>query len=188
MLTKMTPVYWVPEAKSELWRKFLDEIFPGRPEIVRFILHGTGRNAKGTFLRALSATLGEYTVLPLRSRRVAIPKAAPGTRRSTYRKQGRPADATTARRQGPAASSGRRSHHQPAGQRRSNSFTNRTASTDDDVAFIPARADWCSARLYPPRGREEEVVDGLERLSDPILMNSCISIGPDLMIDANNPK
>ena len=82
MLTKMTPVYWVPEAKCELWLTFLDEIFPGRPEMVTFIkravgysmtgltreevffiLYGRGRNGKGTFLRALSAALGEYTAI-----------------------------------------------------------------------------------------------------------------------------
>jgi len=79
MLTKATPVYWVSEAKCERWLKFLHEVFPGRPEMVAFlkravgysltgltreevffILYGLGRNGKGTFLRVLSAVLGEY--------------------------------------------------------------------------------------------------------------------------------
>jgi len=79
MLTKATPVYWVPEAKCERWLTFLEEVFPGRREMVAFlkravgysltgltreevffILYGLGRNGKGTFLRVLSAVLGEY--------------------------------------------------------------------------------------------------------------------------------
>jgi putative DNA primase/helicase len=79
MLTKATPVYWVPEAQPERWLKFLSEVFPGRPEMVSFlkraagysltgltkeevffILYGLGRNGKGTFLRVLSAVLGDY--------------------------------------------------------------------------------------------------------------------------------
>ena len=79
MLTKATPIFWVPEAKCERWLKFLGEVFPGRPEMVVFlkravgysltgltreevffILYGLGRNGKGTFLRVLSAVLGDY--------------------------------------------------------------------------------------------------------------------------------
>jgi putative DNA primase/helicase len=80
MLTLATPVYWVPEARSERWLRFLNDIFPDRPEMVTFIkravgysltaltreevffiLHGrSGRNGKGTFLRTLSAVLGTY--------------------------------------------------------------------------------------------------------------------------------
>jgi putative DNA primase/helicase len=79
MLTKSTPIYWVPEATCERWLKFLAEVFPDRPEMVAFIkravgysltgltreevffiLYGSGRNGKGTFLRALSAVLGDY--------------------------------------------------------------------------------------------------------------------------------
>jgi putative DNA primase/helicase len=79
MLTKATPVYWVSEAKCERWLRFLNEVFPGRPDMmaflkravgysltaltreeVFFILYGLGRNGKGTFLRVLSAMLGDY--------------------------------------------------------------------------------------------------------------------------------
>jgi P4 family phage/plasmid primase-like protien len=79
MLTRATPVYWVAEAKCERWLKFLSEIFPGRPDMIAFlkravgysltgltrdevffILYGLGRNGKDTFLRVLSAMLGDY--------------------------------------------------------------------------------------------------------------------------------
>lgn len=79
MLTRSTPVYWVPEAEPKRWLKFLNEVFPGRPEMIAFlkravgysltgltreevlfILYGLGRNGKGTFLRVLSAVLGDY--------------------------------------------------------------------------------------------------------------------------------
>jgi putative DNA primase/helicase len=79
MLTRATPVYWIAEAKCERWLKFLNEVFPGRPDMIAFlkravgysltgltreevffILYGLGRNGKGTFLRVLSAVLGDY--------------------------------------------------------------------------------------------------------------------------------
>jgi putative DNA primase/helicase len=79
MLTRATPVYWVAEAKCERWLRFLNEVFPGRPDVITFlkravgysltgltreevffILYGLGRNGKGTFLRVLSAVLGDY--------------------------------------------------------------------------------------------------------------------------------
>ena len=79
MLTRSTPVYWVPEAEPKRWLKFLNEVFPGRAEVIAFlkravgysltgltreevffILYGLGRNGKGTFLRVLSAVLGDY--------------------------------------------------------------------------------------------------------------------------------
>lgn len=100
MLTKATPVYWVAEAKCERWLKFLNEVFPGRPEMVAFlkravgysltgltreevffILYGLGRNGKGTFLRVLSAVLGEYAANRIQSSRRSLPIATtPGDR------------------------------------------------------------------------------------------------------------
>jgi putative DNA primase/helicase len=79
MLTQCTPVYWMPEARCPRWFKFLAEIFPNRPEMRRFlqravgyaltgltreevflILHGRGRNGKGTLLGTLLAVFGNY--------------------------------------------------------------------------------------------------------------------------------
>lgn len=80
LLTQATSVHWNAEAECRRWLKFLSEVFPGRPEMVTFlkravgysllgltreevffILHGAGRNGKGTFLRVLSAVFGDYS-------------------------------------------------------------------------------------------------------------------------------
>ena len=47
MLTNVSPIYWVPEAESELWLKFLGEIFPGRPEMITFIKRAVGYSMTG---------------------------------------------------------------------------------------------------------------------------------------------
>jgi putative DNA primase/helicase len=79
LITRATSVCWVPEAKYDLWLGFLEGVFPNRPDVIRFlkraigysltgltreevlfILYGSGRNGKGTFLRVLSAMLGDY--------------------------------------------------------------------------------------------------------------------------------
>jgi putative DNA primase/helicase len=79
MLTQGTPVCWVPDARCPRWLGFLGDVFPGRTEMskfiqravgysltgltreeVFFILHGRGRNGKGTFLATLLAVLGDY--------------------------------------------------------------------------------------------------------------------------------
>lgn len=80
MLTKKTRVEWNASATCAAWLKFLREVFPENPaemteflrravgysltgmtrEEVFFILHGRGRNGKGTFLRVLSEVLGDY--------------------------------------------------------------------------------------------------------------------------------
>jgi putative DNA primase/helicase len=79
MLSQRTSVYWAPDAQCPVWLKFLAEVFPDRPALVKFIqiaigysltsltreevffiLYGRGRNGKGTFLGTLLAVLGDY--------------------------------------------------------------------------------------------------------------------------------
>jgi putative DNA primase/helicase len=79
MLTIQSPTIWEPGADASSWVKFLKDIFKSNPELVDFmqvlvgysltgltveeillILHGTGRNGKGTLLRVLIAMLGRY--------------------------------------------------------------------------------------------------------------------------------
>ena len=79
MITKATRVLWNPAASCADWMGFLEGVFPGNPEMIEFlqraigysltgitreevffILHGAGRNGKGTFLRVLSEVLGDY--------------------------------------------------------------------------------------------------------------------------------
>jgi putative DNA primase/helicase len=79
MVTQSTSVYWLPEATSHRWLRFMADVFPDRPEMVTFlkravgysltgltkeevffILHGRKRNGKGTFLGTLLAALGNY--------------------------------------------------------------------------------------------------------------------------------
>ena len=78
-ITKNTPVSWDPSARCDRWLEFLAEVFPERPEMwsflqravgysltgltseeMFFLLWGTGRNGKGTFISTLSAVLGDY--------------------------------------------------------------------------------------------------------------------------------
>src|SRR5262249_40039025 len=99
MITKSTQVRWIPEAKCDLWLRVLDEIFPGQPamisflqraigysltgltrEEVFFILHGSGRNGKGTLLRVLSALLGDYAATTEFSTLIAEPSRSRGIR------------------------------------------------------------------------------------------------------------
>ncbi|AEG14986.1 phage/plasmid primase, P4 family [Desulfofundulus kuznetsovii DSM 6115] len=79
MLTKIAPVEYDPQAKCPRWEQFLNEIMDGNrnlmgflqravgmsltgdtSEHVLFILHGSGRNGKSTFLNTLLALLGDY--------------------------------------------------------------------------------------------------------------------------------
>ena len=99
MLTKVTSVYWVPEAECNAWTKFLSEVFPEQPEMWRFlqtavgyslsgstreevffILSGRGRNGKGTFLRALTALLGDYAATTEFSTLISDPDRRKGVR------------------------------------------------------------------------------------------------------------
>jgi len=78
-ITKIAPVEYDPEAKAPTWEAFLDSIFPGRHQVVRFIqkavgysltgdtrehalffCYGGGSNGKTTKLKTLQETLGDY--------------------------------------------------------------------------------------------------------------------------------
>jgi putative DNA primase/helicase len=78
MLTKLAPVEWNPEARSDLWEQVLERTLPDA-EAQRFfqkaagatilgrsgadvliLIHGPTRSAKGTAQSALSSAMGEY--------------------------------------------------------------------------------------------------------------------------------
>lgn len=101
-ISKLVHVEYDPNANSELWEKTLLELFEGRQETSRyvqravgysltgdtsdecfFMLYGTGRNGKGTFIETLQALLKEYrettpfeTFLARRSSTNATPELA----------------------------------------------------------------------------------------------------------------
>jgi putative DNA primase/helicase len=79
LLTKLAPVEYGPAAGCPRWKQFLCEVFAPHPDLMDFIqravgysltgdtreeclflLHGTGRNGKGTFIRTLCRILGDY--------------------------------------------------------------------------------------------------------------------------------
>jgi len=81
MLTKIAAIAYNPEAKCPRWLEFLDELFPGQPEMIEFLqrslgytitgsiseqcfwlLIGAGKNGKSVFLAALHYVLGDYAV------------------------------------------------------------------------------------------------------------------------------
>lgn len=78
-LTKCLPVNYDPQARCPTWMAFLARIMDGQTDLVTFLqravgyaltgdtsehvlflLHGTGRNGKSTFLETLHALLGDY--------------------------------------------------------------------------------------------------------------------------------
>lgn len=78
-ITKLAPVYYDPDAKAPTWDGYLDTIFNGDQELIRFlqrgvgysltgsttaqvmfILHGRGANGKSTFLETVRSMLGDY--------------------------------------------------------------------------------------------------------------------------------
>jgi putative DNA primase/helicase len=101
-ISKLIHYEYDPEAHSEFWEKTLFEVFEGREETVNyvqravgysltgdtseecfFLLYGTGRNGKGTFIETLQALLKEYretaqfeTFLARRSSGNATPELA----------------------------------------------------------------------------------------------------------------
>jgi P4 family phage/plasmid primase-like protien len=79
LCTKISPVRYDQAAECQTWRRFLFEIFNNNEELVGFIrravgyslsgltreqvfflLYGTGKNGKSTFLNVLSRLLGDY--------------------------------------------------------------------------------------------------------------------------------
>lgn len=80
LITKVIPVEYHPDAKAPIWEKFLNRIFDGNTELIRFIqravgysltgsikeqcifiLHGVGKNGKSTFLNTIRTMMGSYT-------------------------------------------------------------------------------------------------------------------------------
>ncbi|MFL6353362.1 MAG: phage/plasmid primase, P4 family [Bryobacteraceae bacterium] len=79
LMTQMSPVRYDATATCPLWEKFLSEVFAGNKDLIPFIqtyvgysltgltkeeylvvLHGGGRNGKGTFIKTLSEMFGDY--------------------------------------------------------------------------------------------------------------------------------
>ncbi len=79
LITRIAPVAYRPAAKCPRWMKFLSEVFGPHPDIIPFIqlaagysltgdtreeclllLHGGGRNGKGTLLKTLATLMGDY--------------------------------------------------------------------------------------------------------------------------------
>lgn len=77
LLTKASPVTYDPQATCQQWLAFLERIFDGNADLIRyvqkaagysltgldteecfFVLHGVGQNGKSTFVETLSALLG----------------------------------------------------------------------------------------------------------------------------------
>ncbi len=80
-LTKIAPVVYDPAARCPTWLGFLDRVMDGKAEVISFLqravgysltgdisehclflLFGTGRNGKSTFVETLSAALGDYAM------------------------------------------------------------------------------------------------------------------------------
>ena len=80
LITKIMPIDYDPNAKTELWDEFLNKIFQGNKNIINFIqratgysfsaltneqcifiLYGTGKNGKSTFLDTIKRLLADYT-------------------------------------------------------------------------------------------------------------------------------
>lgn len=78
-ISKLAPVAFDPEATCPRWTQFLGEVFESHPDAITFLqravgysltgdiregclflLHGTGRNGKGTLLKTLQTMLGDY--------------------------------------------------------------------------------------------------------------------------------
>ncbi|MBZ5727448.1 MAG: bifunctional DNA primase/polymerase [Acidobacteriia bacterium] len=79
LLTKLAEVECDPEARCPRWKKFLSEVFEPHPDLIPFLqraigytitadvreecfflLAGSGRNGKGTFLKTVQALTGDY--------------------------------------------------------------------------------------------------------------------------------
>jgi len=79
MITRILPVPYDPDAKAPTWESFLNRIFEGNKDLIDFIqraigytltgstkeqcifiLYGTGKNGKSTFIETIRSMLGEY--------------------------------------------------------------------------------------------------------------------------------
>lgn len=80
-ITKLAPVNYDPDAGCPTWLAFLDRVMEGRRDVIDFLrravgysltgdigehclflLYGTGRNGKSTFVETLGALLGDYAM------------------------------------------------------------------------------------------------------------------------------
>lgn len=95
------------EADCPVWKSFLDVVFGGDPEMIRYIqkavgyslsgstseqcvffLYGTGRNGKSTFLDTVRAMLGDYAANAQPETIMVSPKSAGGARSDIARLKG----------------------------------------------------------------------------------------------------
>jgi putative DNA primase/helicase len=79
MLTRLVDVPYEPTAQAPTWRRFLDDVFLGKSEVIEFVqrcvgytltgliteqvvffLHGAGQNGKSTFVEVLDGLLADY--------------------------------------------------------------------------------------------------------------------------------
>lgn len=79
LITRVIEINYDPDAKCPRFKRFLKEVFKRHPDIVPFIqkatgysltgvtteeciflLHGTGRNGKGTFIKSIAGILSDY--------------------------------------------------------------------------------------------------------------------------------
>lgn len=79
LITKLTPIEYLPDAEAPRWHAFLARVMAGRSDLlaflqlavgyvltgstreqVLFLLYGKGANGKSTFLEVIRALLGEY--------------------------------------------------------------------------------------------------------------------------------
>ena len=79
LMTKLAPVSYKTNAPAHRWQQFLEEIFDPHADLIPFIpraigysltgstreeclflLYGKGRNGKGTFIKKLAETMGDY--------------------------------------------------------------------------------------------------------------------------------
>ena len=79
LISKLAPVRFTPDASAPRWKRFLAEVFEPHPDLVPFLqravgysltgstreeclflLHGTGRNGKGTLIKLIDDVLGNY--------------------------------------------------------------------------------------------------------------------------------
>lgn len=79
MITKLAPVVYDPNAQCPLWEKFLNDIFAGNQELIKYIqkvigysltgstkeeavffFYGKGKNGKSTLIETIEKMLGDY--------------------------------------------------------------------------------------------------------------------------------